>query len=92
MGSSSTSTLLLAFTALAADWGCGGGGTVDRTGESAVLGPKDGRDLPPVDLDRVQVGDEAPDFSLQSYAGQVVTLSDFRGEKDVVLVFYRGHW
>lgn len=58
----------------------------------ASLGPVDGHDLPPIDLDRVQVGDTAPDFSLESYAGPVVTLSDFRGRKDVVLVFYRGHW
>lgn len=56
------------------------------------LGPVDGHDLPPIDLERVQVGDTAPDFSLESYAGPVVTLSDFRGRKDVVLVFYRGHW
>jgi|GEM_PF-933793 len=57
-----------------------------------ALGPVDGHDLPGVDLDRVAVGDTAPDFSLVSYRGPVVTLSDFRGEKDVVLVFYRGHW
>ena len=56
------------------------------------LGPKDGRELSPVDLERVAVGDLAPDFSLASLAGPVVTLSDFRGEKNVVLVFYRGHW
>jgi peroxiredoxin len=24
--------------------------------------------------------------------GDVVTLSDFRGKKNIVLVFYRGHW
>ena len=59
---------------------------------SGDLGPVDGHDLPPVDLDRVQVGDTAPDFALQSYDDGVVALSDFRGEKDVVLVFYRGHW
>jgi len=57
-----------------------------------VLGPKDGLDLGPIDLDRVQVGDPAPDFSLTSLAGPVVTLSDFRSEQNVVLVFYRGHW
>jgi len=56
------------------------------------LGPVDGHDLPPTDLDRVQVGDAAPDFTLTSLAGPSVTLSDFRGDKNVVLVFYRGHW
>ncbi len=56
------------------------------------LGPRDGLDLPGVDTGRVAVGDVAPDFSLMSYAGTVTTLSDFRGEKNVILVFYRGYW
>jgi hypothetical protein len=56
------------------------------------LGPHDGFDLPAVDTGRVAVGDIAPDFSLMSYAGTVTTLSDFRGEKNVVLQFYRGYW
>ena len=45
-----------------------------------------------MDIERVQVGHEAPDFTLASLAGPPVTLSDFRGQKNVVLVFYRGHW
>jgi len=57
-----------------------------------ALGPVDGRDLPPADTGRVAVGDLAPDFSLASYDDGVVTLSGFRGSKDVVLVFYRGWW
>jgi peroxiredoxin len=52
----------------------------------------DGRELPPVDTGRVAVGDTAPDFALESYEGPVVALSDFRGAREVVLVFYRGHW
>ena len=60
--------------------------------ENVVLGPVDGRDLPPADLDRVQTGDVAPDFTLTSLAGPPVTLSDYRGEANVILVFYRGHW
>ena len=59
---------------------------------TAQLGPTDGRDLIPADTGRVSVGDLAPDFSLESYRGDVVRLSEFRGQKDVVLVFYRGHW
>ncbi len=55
-------------------------------------GPTDGRDLPPSDLNRVQVGQAAPDFTLKDAAGRRVTLSEFRGQKRVVLVFYRGHW
>lgn len=64
----------------------------DPVVEEVTLGPTDGFDLPPVDLDRVQVGDLAPDFTLASLAGPPVTLSGFRDEKNVVLVFYRGHW
>jgi cytochrome oxidase Cu insertion factor (SCO1/SenC/PrrC family) len=57
-----------------------------------TLGPKDGLDLPPADLDRVKAGSLAPDFTLESKDGHAVTLSDFRGKKNVILVFYRGHW
>ena len=56
------------------------------------LEPHDGFDLPGTDTGRVAVSDVAPDFSLMSYAGTVTTLSDFRGEKNVVLQFYRGYW
>jgi len=57
-----------------------------------ALGPTDGRELPGEDTARVRVGDPAPDFRLRSFEGDVVALSDYRGNKDVVLVFYRGHW
>jgi cytochrome oxidase Cu insertion factor (SCO1/SenC/PrrC family) len=56
------------------------------------LGPVDGLELPPTEIDRVSVGAVAPDFSLAAMNGDVVTLSDFRGKKNIVLVFYRGHW
>jgi hypothetical protein len=85
---------------------CGGG--EERAGEAAAgeaasaeeetppgvekLGPWDGRDLPPTDIDRVAVGTTAPDFSLRTLSGDTLSLSDFRGEKNVILVFYRGHW
>jgi mycoredoxin-dependent peroxiredoxin len=36
----------------------------------------------------VEVGQEAPDFELKDQHGQPVRLSSFRGEKNVVLVFY----
>ena len=36
----------------------------------------------------VEVGQEAPDFELKDQHGQPVRLSGFRGEKNVVLVFY----
>jgi len=60
--------------------------------EGRTLGPVDGLELPPADTGRVAVGDPAPDFSLVSYDAGVVTLSEFRGKKDVILVFYRGWW
>lgn len=56
------------------------------------LGPKDGAGLPPLDTSRVAVGTLAPDFTLESMAGGTITLSQFRGKKEVILVFYRGHW
>ena len=61
-------------------------------GSETRLGPHDGLDLLGIDTGRVAVGDVAPDFSLMSYAGTATTLSDYRGEKNVVLVFYRGYW
>lgn len=63
-----------------------------RTVLGQALGPKDGRGLAPTDLERVKVGDLAPDFTLESRDGRRVTLSDYRGAKNVVLVFYRGWW
>lgn len=36
----------------------------------------------------VEVGQMAPDFTLKNQHGEEVTLSDFRGKKNVVLVFY----
>lgn len=47
--------------------------------------------LPPTDLDRVRPGLAAPDFLLPTGDGRAFRLSDFRG-RNVVLVFYRGHW
>lgn len=36
----------------------------------------------------VQVGDIAPDFTLPSQTGSLVSLQNFRGQKNVVLYFY----
>jgi peroxiredoxin Q/BCP len=38
----------------------------------------------------VPLGAEAPDFSLPAVSGDQISLSDYRGEKHVVLVFLRG--
>jgi cytochrome oxidase Cu insertion factor (SCO1/SenC/PrrC family) len=36
-------------------------------------------------------GDTAPDFSLIDVSGNEVRLSDFKGNKKVVLIFYTNH-
>lgn len=36
----------------------------------------------------LEIGQEAPDFTLKNQFGEEVTLSSFRGSKNVVLVFY----
>jgi cytochrome oxidase Cu insertion factor (SCO1/SenC/PrrC family) len=59
---------------------------------SPQLGPTDGAGLPPTDLERVKLGQAAPDFTLENVEGKPVTLSHFRGRKNVLLVFYRGQW
>lgn len=56
------------------------------------LGPVDSTGLSAFDTLRVAIGTVAPDFTLESKDGGRVTLSQFRGKKTVVLVFYRGHW
>ena len=80
---------LAAALGLALLGGCQDAGPPDAP---RPLGPADGQDLPGVALDRIQVGEPAPDFTLEAYGGGTVTLSDYRGRKDVILVFYRGHW
>lgn len=60
--------------------------------QSPALGPRDGAGLSPTDTGRVSVGTAAPDFTLEALTGSPVTLSGFRGSREVVLVFYRGHW
>ncbi|MBI4561733.1 MAG: redoxin domain-containing protein [Candidatus Rokubacteria bacterium] len=40
----------------------------------------------------IKVGDEAPDFKLQGIGGKEYVLSEFRGKKNVVLLFYVLDW
>lgn len=44
------------------------------------------------DFPTLHIGDEAPDFSLPQHTGEKVTLSDFRGKKNVLVTTYRAHW
>ena len=39
---------------------------------------------------KVALNAPAPEFTLTDYQGQPVALSDFRGQKNVLLVFNRG--
>ncbi len=36
----------------------------------------------------IEVGTEAPDFELKDQYGRMIKLSDFRGKKHVMLLFY----
>jgi peroxiredoxin len=40
----------------------------------------------------LRYGQPAPDFALPSTDGRTVTLAEFRGRADVVLVFYCYDW
>jgi len=40
----------------------------------------------------VALGTQAPDFTLPTSGGDIVSLGDFRGWQPVLLVFYRGWW
>lgn len=46
----------------------------------------------PAQAERVAVGVQAPDFELPDLDGKTHHLADLRGEKPVILVFFRGAW
>jgi len=49
--------------------------------------------LKPIDSQlKVKVGDPAPDFTLPSVAGEEITLSQFKGEKNDVISFVPAAW
>jgi peroxiredoxin len=54
------------------------GCTDDATDGSAESASNDG----------LEVGTEAPDFRLKNQDQATIALSDYRGEKNVILVFY----
>ena len=40
----------------------------------------------------LRLGEPPPDFALTDAAGRPVSLADYRGNKPVLLIFYRGYW
>lgn len=66
--------------------------TIASAQSAVLLGPADGKDLAPTEIERVAVGAPAPDFTLATFGGGTTTLSSHRGKRNVVLVFYRGYW
>ena len=85
-------TLRWALVPLALAIGTSAASGTLRAQPVATLGPVDGKDMEPTDLERVAVGAMAPDFTLSRFGGGTTTLSSMRGKKNVVLVFYRGYW
>lgn len=51
-------------------------------------GPARIESTPTIEEVELKVGDVAPDFTLPSANGSPYTLSDYRGQKNVVLAFY----
>ena len=47
---------------------------------------------PATDLERVKAGSPPPDFLLKDVQGKTHSLKDYEKKKNIVLVFYRGHW
>lgn len=41
---------------------------------------------------RVEVGEQAPDFSLSTTDGATLSLASLQGDKPLVLTFFRGTW
>ena len=49
--------------------------------------------LKPIDSElKVKIGEQAPDFTLPSVSGEKVTLSHYRGQKNVVISFVPAAW
>lgn len=49
--------------------------------------------LKPIDSQlKVKIGHKAPDFTLTSLSGQAITLSQYRGEKNVLISFVPAAW
>lgn len=40
----------------------------------------------------IETGKDAPDFSLENFNGEKISLSDYKGKRDMLLIFVRGDW
>ena len=56
---------------------------------AALLGPARAGEVRNAKL---KVGDKAPDFRLPDHTGGYARLSDFQGEKNIVIAFYPLAW
>ena len=68
--------------AAAPDAGAGSNAVNHRRGDPEGISPQAA----------VVVGSEAPDITLESVDGDSLSLSALQGDKNVILVFFRGTW
>ncbi|PRO67186.1 redoxin domain-containing protein [Alkalicoccus urumqiensis] len=64
--------------------------TIEWQTEEAAVETAEEQDLPPVPEEEIGLGEGeyAPDFTLETLEGEEISLSDFRGEKKVMLNFW----
>ena len=62
------------------------------SGIDMAPGPSKERNQANAPSKRIQVGEVAPDFTLRAPDGSSRSLSELRGKKNLVLIFFRGTW
>ena len=67
-------------------------GLVVGFGVATVMRLSGGGGAPQINNAQLRVGDVAPDFRLPDHTGGYVRLSDYQGEKNVVIAFYPLAW